>query len=137
MGNHTFAIHVTDANATPASADYTGTFNVPAPTNPVNTGPVISSVVLALTTNPPVITWSLADTDGIANTSITVDNKTLSTVYGPYGTKYSASYAGVLGALAAGTHTYVIHATDAAGARSPRNSPGPSPWPPRSLRRPP
>jgi hypothetical protein len=37
-------------------------------------------------------------------------------VYGPYGTKYAANYAGLLSNLAAGNHTYAISVTDASGA---------------------
>ena len=112
-GNHTFAIHVTDSNAAPASADYTGSFTVaatqPALTNPA---PIIDSVVVALTNNPPVITWSAADADGIASASLTVDGKSVGGIYGPYGTKYDGDYAGMLGTLAAGNHTFAIHVTD-------------------------
>ena len=63
----------------------------------------------------PVITWTLDDANGIASTSITVDGKAV-TVNGPYGTNthanYSASLAGLN--LAAGSHTFVIDATDSA-----------------------
>ena len=114
-GNHTYVIHATDSAGTPASTDYTGSFTVASQSALTNPAPTIGNVVVSLTSNPPVITWSAADADGIASTSLMVDGKSVSTIYGPYGTKYAANYAGVLGTLAAGNHTYVIHATDSAG----------------------
>jgi hypothetical protein len=59
-----------------------------------------------------VITWSAADSDGVAVTTLEVDGKAMGPVYGPYGTNYAAA----LGTLAPGSHAYVIRATDAAGA---------------------
>ena len=46
--------------------------------------------------------------------TLTIDGKAISAIYGPYGSSISANYAGAIGTLAAGTHTYVITATDKA-----------------------
>ena len=114
-GSHTFVITATDAAGTPLSTQYHGAFEMPAQPSG-NTGPVISSVVKAVAGDDPVITWNLKDADGIAATTLTVDGRTVK-VYGPYGTKTNADYAGVLAGLnlAPGSHTFVITATDAAG----------------------
>jgi hypothetical protein len=58
--------------------------------------------------------WNVADTAGIASTSIVVDGTNL-TVDGPYGTSNNANYAGLLGTLTTGSHTYAIAATDVNG----------------------
>ena len=104
-------IHATDAAGTPVATQFTGSFDVAAP---ANGGPAISNIVVSQSGATPVITWSVQDGDGIAATSVEIDGQVVATVYGPYGTKYSANYAGALAGLAAGTHNYVIHATDAA-----------------------
>jgi hypothetical protein len=107
-GSHTYAITATDVNG--LSNTSTSTFTVAGSTS----GPAISSIVVAASAVTPVITCRVTDASGITSTTITVDGTPL-TVYGPYGTKYAANYAGVLGALSAGVHTYVITATDVNG----------------------
>jgi hypothetical protein len=77
-------------------------------------GPTISSVVVASSAATPAITWNVADSAGIQSATITVDGANLA-VSAPSGTSVNANYTGVLGALAAGSHTYVITATDANG----------------------
>ena len=107
-GTHSYTIRGTDKAAKPSTSTVTGTFGIAASSNQ---GPAITNVVVSLTGPQPVITWSLGDPDGIGKTSLEIDGKNVTSVYGPYG----SNYAGVFGTLAAGTHTYVIHATDAAG----------------------
>ena len=102
----------TDANG--ASSTYSSTFTT---TSSTGKGPVISSIVVAASANPPVITWRLTDSTGVKVTTVTVDGVYL-TVYGPYGSKTGGNYAGAMSALSAGSHTYVINATNAKGASS-------------------
>jgi hypothetical protein len=111
-GSHTYVITAT--GATGASTSVTGTFTTTAP---AGSGPTISNIVVATSAKTPVITWRLTDSAGVKLTTITVDGKFLP-VYGPYGTKYAGNYAGVLGTLSAGSHTYVINATNAKGVSS-------------------
>ncbi len=118
-GAHNYSIVATDNVGNPTSPAYTGTFDV-LPT----TGPTISHVVVAEagtakngtleSSDKLVITWSATSDDGIASKSLTVDGRTVSTIYGPYG----VNYAGVFGPLAAGVHDYTIEATDFNGVRS-------------------
>ncbi len=116
-GTHSYVIYATDTATSPVTSQYTGSFTVtgssPAPTNP---GPTISNVDVALSANPPVITWSAADSNGLGPMGLTVDGKTMTTIYGPYGSSTAANYAGALGGLSAGTHSYVIYATDTAAS---------------------
>jgi hypothetical protein len=77
--------------------------------------PVISSIVVAPTANPPVITCRVTDSYGVTSLTMSVDGTAL-LVGGPYGTKYAGNYNGLLGALAGGSHTYVVTATNAYGA---------------------
>ena len=82
-----------------AAADADEFANTFAPTR----GPIISSVVLDATARPPIITWNVADTAGVACTSISLDDHPPAVVYGPFGSKQNGNYAGVIGPLAPGT----------------------------------
>ena len=64
----------------------------------------------------PVITWTARRRRRDRLDDHQIDGKA-TLVYGPYGTKTHANYAGALAGLnlAAGSHTFVIHATDSAG----------------------
>ena len=86
-GRHSYTITATDTLG--LSSQYTGMFDV---------GPTISSVVVATTASPPVITCRITTSTGVASTTIAVDGTYLA-VAGPYGTKYAGNYAGLLGAL--------------------------------------
>ena len=70
-------------------------------------------MVVAATATTPVITWNVADGVGIPSSTITVDGRT----YGLRSVWHSsnANYAGVLGTLTSGSHSYTITATDASG----------------------
>jgi hypothetical protein len=112
-GSHNFVIQARNSVGTASSLPYSGTFQLATPTN---SGPTVSAVVTALSGAKPLITWTLDDSDGIGSTTLEVDGRA-ALVYGPYGTKTHASYAGALASLnlAAGSHTFVIRAKDSAG----------------------
>ncbi len=105
-GSHAYAISVQGADGT--TTTYSSSFVV---SNVVAT---ISAIVIAPSASTPVITWNVADTLGVQAARVTVDGASL-TVYGPYGSSTSANYAGLLGTLSPGTHTYAITATGANG----------------------
>ena len=107
-GSHSYTIQSADSQGNTATAS--GTFTVA-----VHTGPTISGVVVNSLAAVPVITWNVADTAGIASTALSVDGTAVTTVYGPYGTANSANYAGAIGVLPDGSHSYVITATNASG----------------------
>jgi hypothetical protein len=111
-GSHSYVIVATDANG--ASSSVSGTFTT---TSSTGKGPVISSIVVATSANPPVITWRLTDSAGVKVTTVTVDGVYL-TVYGPYGSTTAGNYAGAMSTLSAGSHTYVINATNTKGVSS-------------------
>jgi hypothetical protein len=61
------------------------------------------------------LTWATTSKKKLAAQSVTIDGRRVAKISGPFsGIYYSAS----LGQLAAGTHTYVITATDSAGVSS-------------------
>ncbi len=111
-GYHNYVITATNAFGVTATA--AGGFTTSSPSAG---GPTISSIVVAASASTPVITWRLTDGAGVRITTISVDGTYLP-VYGPYGTKYAGNYAGVMGALSAGSHSYIITAIDARGASS-------------------
>ena len=108
-GSHTYVITATDANG--ASNTTNGTFTVAGSTNG---GPTISGIVVAPTASTPVITCRATDAAALASVTMTIDGASI-TVCGPYGTQNDANYAGLLGTLTPGSHTYVIKATDVNG----------------------
>jgi hypothetical protein len=109
-GTHTYTIIATEVDGG-GSVSVSGTFMV------ANAAPTISSVSSSTTSTYPVITWSVADTTGIASVTITVDGISR-TVTLSSGTTYDAVYTSTIYNLAAGTHTYSISATDTDGAVS-------------------
>lgn len=127
VGTHTFAI--TTSILPPAAPPggvvpciivsgptYTGTFEVMAPVTLE-----ISRATVDTASEIPVITWHVAAPAGIASTAIVLDGKAVSTVYGPYGTEFNADYAGVIGHVTAGPHTYTITTTDMNGLSATYN----------------
>ena len=62
-----------------------------------------------------VISWNVADLDGVASTKLAVDGKPISTVYGPYAAASGFNFASILGTLTSGIHSYTITATDGEG----------------------
>ena len=110
-GTHTYLITATDK--TGHSSTYSGSFDVVAV---LNNGPAISSVVVSMAKK--AITWNAADSDGVAGSSLKIDGVNVSKVYGPYAATSGVNYSGATGTLAAGSHQYVITATDKAGHSS-------------------
>ena len=82
---------------------------------------MISSVVVANTATVPVVTWNVADVAGIQSATMTVDGTSM-LVCGPYGSNTNANYAGLLGVLTAGSHTFTITATDDNGVATSSSS---------------
>jgi Tol biopolymer transport system component len=78
--------------------------------------PTISGVVVS--TAKGVITWNVYDADGIAGVSLKLDNVGVSKIYGPYAAAKGLDYSGKFGTLSAGSHTYLISATDTVGNTS-------------------
>ena len=110
-GTHNYVITATDKAGN--SSTYNGTFNVAAP---INSGPTIGGVTIVTASN--VMTWNAQDPDGVASASLTVDGANVSKVYGPYTASSGVNFGADYGTLAAGTHNYVITATDKAGHSS-------------------
>ena len=102
-GTHNYVITATDKLGN--SSQYTGTFNA--------TGPIIGDVVVV--TAKGRMTWNVQDSDGVKSSSLTVDGKPASQIYGPYAAASGVNFSGVFGTLSAGTHNYVITATDKLG----------------------
>ena len=111
-GTCCYTITAVDVNYVAVTAS--NTFIVTAS---VSNGPTIANIVVAASASTPVITWNVSDAIGISSSSITVDGTSLP-VCGPYGTAYNANYAGLLGSVSPGSHTYVITATDSSGVSS-------------------
>ena len=107
-GSHTYVITATDDTGN--SWQYTGSFVAG------NADPAISKVVVSA--EQGVITWNARATDGVASSSITIDGAAVKNVYGPYTAPPGVNYSGAFGAIASGSHTYVITATDDAGHSS-------------------
>ncbi len=111
-GTHSYVITATDASGVVSTTE--GTFTL---AGPIGNGPVISNLVTATTAATPVLTWNVSDASGIGSTTLTLDGNNLD-VEGPYGSNTNSNYAGLLGTLSAGAHTYVITATDVNGVAS-------------------
>jgi hypothetical protein len=107
VGDHSYAIQATDSKGVSGSS--TGTFTVVAPPNP---DPVIGQVVVSQAKGR--ISWNVVDAAGVAGSAITIDGKSVG-VSGPYTASSGVNYSALLGALAAGSHSYTITATDKAG----------------------
>ena len=75
-------------------------------------GPTIGKVAVSTATG--VITWNAASSNGVASTALTIDGAGTN-ISGPYAAPSGVNYAGTLGSLATGSHTYVITATDNSG----------------------
>ena len=113
ISNVKFRITPSDANGT-GTAGATDAFTIDnSATNP---GPIISSIVVV--TAKGLMTWNAQDSDGVASTALTVDGVVVSKIFGPYTAPSGVNYAGVFGSLPAGSHDYVITATDTLGNAS-------------------
>ena len=81
-----------------------------------NAAPTIGGVVVS--TAKKVITWNAADSDGVTASTLTIDGKNAADIYGPYKATSGVNYSAAIGTLTAGSHEYVITATDKAGHSS-------------------
>jgi len=110
VGSHTYKITATDKSGRVSTS--TGTFTV--------AGPTISKVVVKASSQEAAelvkgtMTWNLYDSVGVKSTSLKVDGKQVTKVYGPYKAASGANYA-AFGSLSTGSHTYKITATDTFG----------------------
>ena len=118
VGTHSYTITTTDSLG--ASSTSSGTFTVVAPAPPV-----ISHVVVGEATalrngslesdEKLVITWAATSSLGIASQTVTIDGTAIKPINGPYGGLF---YSCQIGTWTAGSHTYVITATDSLGDSS-------------------
>ena len=113
-GSHSYVITATDKLGN--SSTYNGTFTVAGTTN---AGPTIGGVYVLPASG--VMSWNAADPDGVASATLKVDGASVSKVYGPYAAASGVNFSGQFGTLAAGSHTYVITATDKLGNSSTYN----------------
>jgi hypothetical protein len=111
LSSGTYAYVITAIDVLGNASQYTGTLTVGS-----GTGPAISKAVVSAAQG--VITWNAAASSGTATCSVTLDGAAVSNVYGPWAATSGATYEGVIGEVAEGTHTYVITATDSAGNTS-------------------
>ena len=118
-GTHSYSITAT--NASGFSSTSSGTFNVTASAiTPITIGSVVVAEAAApwdgtlASTEALVITWAASSSNKIASQAVTIDSRTVSTIYGPYGGLY---YSCPIGAWSAGSHAYTITTTDAKGSR--------------------
>ncbi|MEN6448893.1 MAG: hypothetical protein ABFC96_00240 [Thermoguttaceae bacterium] len=105
-GNHTFTITATDTlnNSTQSS----GTFTVTA------VGPKISSVVTVPAQG--VITWNAQSAAGITGSTLSVDGTPVTRISGPFASSTGGvNFSGSVGSQPAGTHNFIITATDGLG----------------------
>jgi hypothetical protein len=61
------------------------------------------------------VSWNVADADGVKTSSVRIDGVAASAIYGPYAAASGVNYSGKFAVFSAGTHSYVITATDKAG----------------------
>ncbi len=108
-GSHSYVITAVD----PAghSTVYNGTFTVAG-----NPGPTIGSVYIPAA-GTGTMSWSATDSAGLSSATLKVDGVTVK-INGPYATATGANFSATLGASAAGSHSYVITATDKSGLTS-------------------
>jgi hypothetical protein len=103
-GSHTYTITATDGVGNITHLN--GTFTV---------GPTIAKVSVATATN--TITWNVAAALGVTKSTITIDGLGVPELDGPFlappGVSYSAVYNPLV--VTAGTHNYIITATDVHG----------------------
>jgi len=111
LASGTYAYLITATDVAGNASQYTGTLTVGA-----NTGPTISKVVAS--PGQGVISWNAAASGGVASCSLTLDGAAVANVYGPWAASSGAVYEGAIGTVSAGSHTYVITATNAAGQSS-------------------
>jgi large repetitive protein len=107
----TYAYVITATDLAGNASQYTGTLAVGS-----NAGPAISKV--AVSPAQGVISWNATAAGGAASCSLTIDGALAGDVFGPWTTSSGANFEGTIGTPSAGSHTYVISATDSAGQTS-------------------
>ncbi len=125
-GNNNLAV---DASGNPLTTDQRGADRIVNGTVDIGAfesqGFTISSVVVVdattngstlLSTDPIEITWQVNGVAVVGNKSLSVNGNAVTTMYGPYAAGADTWYlGGVVGPLAAGTHTFSIHSGDNSG----------------------
>ncbi len=111
----TYSLEITAKDKLGTSKTYNDSITIPGATGDT-AAPSVNNVVVVTQGVSPVISWNLLDADGIASTTITIDNKRWTKQFGPYVAKNGGSnYSADLQGLSAGTHSFVISATDKTG----------------------
>jgi hypothetical protein len=133
-GTHAYEISVTDNKGGVKTVG--GSFDVIAASSgsfamAAAGGPAFSGVLVAeasaprdgvLTTSEYLaVYWNLLDADGIAGTTLKIDGQAISLIYASAATNGGTDYIGSIGALAAGSHSYALTATDKLGNVSQYN----------------
>jgi hypothetical protein len=119
-GDHAYVITATDAKGGVFSDS--GTFTVAAS---AATPPSIASIAVAEagtsrngtldSSEPLLITWAASGSDGIASQAVTVDDRAITPINGPFSSQFYSCH---IGAWSPGTHAYAITSTDANGISS-------------------
>jgi hypothetical protein len=109
-GSHVYVITATDNSG--RYSQYNGTFLI------ANVGPTISQAAVSVAKG--TITWNAFDPDGVQTLSLTIDG-VAKKISGPYKAASGSNYSATFASLRAGTHTYIIRATDTAGNSSQYN----------------
>ena len=90
--------------------------NFDPPIGATTDGPTIGQVAVALARGR--MSWNVVDPDGVASSTLAIDEATVSGVAGPFTAASGVNYSAPLGSLTPGQHTYTITATDRAGNTS-------------------
>ena len=64
------------------------------------------------------LTWNAVASGGMASVGLSIDGKSVSSIGGPYAAPVGVNYSAAIGSRLAGSHSYVITATDKAGHSS-------------------
>ncbi len=108
-GTHVFLITATDNLGTVATSS--GSFVVSS------AGPTISKVVVL--SGQGLMSWNVQAAAGVASSSLTVDGSPVINIFGPVAdASGGVDFSGTFGAVAAGTHSFTITATDNLGVSS-------------------
>ena len=109
------------ANTQSPVSDNSVTYHVQGET----TGPTISRIAVVeasgprdgvLTTSESLfLSFNALDPNGVVGGTLQVDDNNVAPVYGPYTAASGVNFGVIMGTLSAGTHNYIITATDKAG----------------------
>jgi hypothetical protein len=111
VGSHSYTIQAADSKG--ISSTSTGTFTV---VDPPDSAPTIGQVVVSQTKGK--ISWNVVDPDGVASSTLQLDGALVSNVAGPFAAASGVNFSAPLGQLSAGSHAYVVTATDKLGNQS-------------------